>query len=104
MKNDKESLEVLINIQKNPNENQRNLAKSLGFSLGKLNYILKSFKQKGYIKVKNFRNNPNKINYFYYLTTKGFTKKTKLAVNYLNRLNKEYEEIQAELKKKKLNK
>jgi|TARA_B100001063_G_scaffold239376_1_gene262851 EPS-associated MarR family transcriptional regulator len=99
MKNDKENLDVLINIQKNPIRNQRNLAKSLGFSLGKLNYIIKSLKQKGYIKVKNFQNNPKKMNYFYYLTPKGLTKKTKLAINYLNRLNKEYEKIQSEIKR-----
>ena len=100
MRNDKENLDVLINIQKNPNRNQRNLAKTLGLSLGKLNYIIKSLKQKGYIKVKNFNNNPNKMNYLYFLTPKGLTKKTKLAINYLDRLNKEFEEIQAEIKKK----
>ena len=100
MRNNKENLDVLINIQKNPNRNQRNLAKTLGLSLGKLNYIIKSLKQKGYIKVKNFNNNPNKMNYFYYLTPKGLTKKTKLAINYLDRLNKEFEEIKAEIKKK----
>tara|TARA_X000000950_G_C13907310_1_gene657479 strand:- start:2923 stop:3225 length:303 start_codon:yes stop_codon:yes gene_type:complete len=99
MKDNKDYLDVLIKIEKNPKQNQRSLAKTLGFSLGKFNYILKSLKNKGYIKVKNFQKNPNKMNYFYYLTPKGFTKKTNLAINYLNRISKEYEEIQKEIKK-----
>tara|TARA_B100000963_G_C22591465_1_gene655725 strand:+ start:1384 stop:1683 length:300 start_codon:yes stop_codon:yes gene_type:complete len=99
MKDNKDYLDVLIKIQKNPEQNQRSLAKTLGFSLGKFNYILKSLKNKGYIKVKNFQKNPNKMNYFYYLTPKGFAKKTNLAINYLNRISKEYEEIQKEIKK-----
>lgn len=99
MKDNKDYLDVLIKIEKNPEQNQRSLAKTLGFSLGKFNYILKSLKNKGYIKVKNFQKNPNKMNYFYYLTPKGFAKKTNLAINYLNRISKEYEEIQKEIKK-----
>lgn len=100
MKNNKDHLDVLIKIQKNPNYNQRILAKNLGFSLGKFNYILNSLKDKGYIKVKNFQKNPNKVNYFYYLTPKGFAKKTALAINYLKRISKEYEELKREIKKK----
>lgn len=100
MKDNKDYLDVLINIQKNPKQNQRSLARTLGFSLGKFNYILKSLKNKGYIKVKNFQKNPNKMNYFYYLTPKGFTKKTNLAIKYLERISKEYEEIQKEIKNK----
>ena len=34
-------------------------------SLGKLNYVLKSLKDKGHIKINNFKNNKNKINYLY---------------------------------------
>ena len=99
MKDNKDYLDVLIKIQKNPEQNQRSLAKTLGFSLGKFNYILKSLKNKGYIKVKNFQKNPSKSNYLYYLTPKGFAKKSNLAINYLRRISKEYEEIQKEVKK-----
>ena len=100
MKDSKDYLEVLRKIQKNPDQNQRSLAKTLGFSLGKFNYILNSLKNKGYIKVKNFQKNPNKINYFYFLTPKGFAKKTNLAIDYLNRISKEYEEIKKEINHK----
>ena len=98
MKENKDHLDVLIKLQRNPKQNQRSLAKKLGFSLGKFNYILKSLKDKGYIKVKNFQKNPQRMNYFYYLTPKGFAKKTNLTIKYLERISKEYEEIQKEIK------
>ena len=89
---------LLRKIGKNPESSQRKMAKDLGFSLGKLNYCLKALKKKGLIKIKNFRKNPNKSNYFYYLTPKGFSEKTKLTINFMNRKLKEYEELKDEIK------
>ena len=68
MKDNQDHLNILRNISKNSNANQRQLAKSLGFSLGKLNYCLNALKNKGLIKMKNFKKNPKKLNYFYVLT------------------------------------
>ncbi len=98
MKNN-DFLEVLRNISKNPSKTQRELAKELGFSLGKFNYILNALKKKGLIKFKNFKKNPRKLNYIYYLTPKGFTEKTKLTIRYLERISKEYESLKAEINK-----
>ena len=42
---------------------QRKMAEELGFSLGKLNYCLKALKTKGFVKIKNFQNQKNKIKY-----------------------------------------
>jgi len=78
-------------------KSQRDLAKELGFSLGKLNYCLKALKKKGLIKINSFRKNPNKINYIYVLTPKGITAKTKLTVNFMKRKMKEYDELKKEL-------
>ena len=61
------------------------MANELGFSLGKLNYCLKALRQKGLIKIRNFKNNPNKLNYFYVLTPKGISEKTKLTINFKKR-------------------
>lgn len=99
MKNNKDYLHTLIKIQRNPKDNQRILARKLGFSLGKFNYILKLFKKKGLVKMKNFSSNPNKINYLYYLTPKGFKAKTSLAIQYLKKISVEYDEIKNEVKK-----
>ena len=67
MKKDQDQFEVLRKIKKVPESSQRELAEELGFSLGKLNYCLKSLKKKGLIKIQNFKNNENKINYIYKL-------------------------------------
>ena len=91
--------DLLRKIKERPVSTQRELASELGFSLGKLNYCLKSLKKKGHIKLKNFQNNKNKINYAYILTPKGLAIKTKLTVNFMKRKMKEYDELAKELKK-----
>ena len=50
-----DQFEVLRKINKYPQASQRELAKDLGFSLGKLNYCLKALKQKGLVKINNFK-------------------------------------------------
>ena len=91
--------DLLRKIKEKPTSTQRELASELGFSLGKLNYCLKSLKKKGHIKLKNFQNNKNKINYAYILTPRGLAIKTKLTVNFMKRKMKEYDELAKELKK-----
>ena len=91
--------DLLRKIKEKPSSTQRELASKLGFSLGKLNYCLKSLKKKGHIKLKNFQNNKNKINYAYILTPRGLAIKTKLTVNFMKRKMKEYDELAKELKK-----
>ncbi|MFL2891565.1 MAG: MarR family EPS-associated transcriptional regulator [Candidatus Pelagibacter sp.] len=101
MNKDQDYLNLLIKIKKNPDYSQRKLAEELGFSLGKLNYCLNALKLKGLIKIKNFKKNPNKINYFYVLTPKGITKKASLTLNFMRRKMMEYEELKKELNTKK---
>ena len=98
--NNNDEFNVLRKIQKKPDSTQRLLAKELGFSLGKLNYCLKSLKNKGLIKIRNFKKNPEKINYIYLLTPKGISEKTKLTVNFMKRKIQEYDELKSELNKK----
>ena len=102
MKNDNHDiLTVLRSIYNNPNQNQRKLAKNLKISLGKLNYLVKSLKSKGLIKIQNFKNNKNKIKYAYILTPKGITKKTNLTINFIKRKLKEYDQLRKELEAEK---
>ena len=98
MKHSQDHFEILRKIKNNHVSSQRELAEKLGFSLGKLNYCLKALKTKGLIKIENFANNPNKLNYFYVLTPKGISEKTKLTLNFMKRKFKEYEELKKELK------
>ena len=98
MSYNQDQFNVLRKIKSKPNTSQRKLASELGFSLGKLNYCLKSLNEKGLIKIKNFQKNPNKLKYAYILTPKGITAKTKLTLNFMKRKMKEYEELKQELK------
>ena len=98
---EQDNLNLLRKIKDRPKYSQRELAEELGFSLGKLNYCLKSLKTKGFVKINNFKNNPNKLNYIYILTPKGMVAKTKLTLNFMKRKIKEYEELKRELGGKK---
>ena len=97
-KDDQDFLDLLIKIDKNPKSSQRKLAGELGFSLGKLNYCIKALKEKGLIKINNFRKNPNKSNYFYILTPSGIKEKTTLTLNFMKRKMAEYEELKKKFK------
>ncbi len=55
MRNKQDHFDVLRKIQNNPKFSQRKLAEDLGFSLGKLNYCLKSLQEKGLVKIENFK-------------------------------------------------
>ncbi len=92
-----EDFKILRTINKKSKFTQRELADELGFSLGKLNYCLKALKEKGLIKLKNFKNNKRKLNYIYILTPKGISEKTKLTINFMERKMKEYDELKSEL-------
>ncbi len=99
MEDNQDHLNVLRKIQSKPDSTQRELAKELGFSLGKLNYCIKALMGKGLIKIKNFQKNPDKLVYFYILTPKGITAKAKLTLNFMKRKMKEYDELKSEIER-----
>ncbi len=96
-----ELFKILRKVHKNPNSPQRELAEGLGFSLGKLNYCLRALREKGLIKINNFKTNKYKVNYIYILTPKGISEKTKLTLKFMKRKIQEYDDLQNELNKKK---
>ena len=91
------NFQVLRVIKNNPNSSQRELANNLNFSLGKLNYCINALKEKGLVKMKNFKSNSNKIGYVYILTPNGINIKTKLTINFMKKKMKEYDELRNEL-------
>ena len=98
MKDNQDHLNVLRKINLNPKFSQRKLAKELGFSLGKLNYCIKELKKKGFIKIKNFRKQKDKIKYFQYIITpKGISERTKLTINFMRRKMQEYDDLKSEM-------
>ncbi len=100
---EQDNFELLRKIHNKPEFSQRQLAESLGFSLGKLNYCLKELKKKGLVKIESFGRQKNKLSYLrYVITPKGISIRTKLTLNFMKRKMSEYEELKKELSKKDL--
>ena len=76
---------------------QRDLARELGTSLGKVNYCLNALIDKGLVKVRNFRNSRNKLGYAYLLTPRGIDSKATIALQFLKRKMAEYETLKVEI-------
>ena len=98
MINEEDKLELLRKIKGKPFTSQRKIAKEVGFSLWKLNYCLKALKEKGLVKIQNFKKKENKISHLgYVITPKGISERTKLTINFMKRKMSEYDELKKEL-------
>ena len=98
MKNSEDHFKLLRKLNENPSSSQRKMADDLGFSLGKLNYCLNELKNKGFVKVKNFKKSKRKLSYLYMLTPSGFTMKKNLTLDFMKKKIKEYDELKKEIK------
>src|SRR5262245_9995772 len=90
-------LRVMRSIEANPTYSQRDIARSLGISLGAVNYCLNALVEVGFVKVQNFRATNNKMRYAYILTPKGAAEKAALTGAFLQRKMREYEALKAEI-------
>ena len=89
--------QILKSLEQDSCSTQRQLSNNLGVSLGKVNYCIKSLIEKGFIKVNNFRNNKNKIQYSYLLTSKGIEEKAKLTLDFIRIKTQEYDTLKQEI-------
>jgi len=96
---DEEYFNIIRKISKDSNISQREMSTELGISLGKVNYCLRALKEKGFIKIKNFSKSENKMKYFYVLTPKGISEKTKITIRFMKQKIREYDELKKEIKK-----
>jgi EPS-associated MarR family transcriptional regulator len=99
-KSDTEYL-ILKILKDNPKTTQRQMAKELGLSLGKTNYVVRALIDKGWVKLGNFKRSDNKLGYIYLLTPEGVSEKAVLAQNFLNRKSIEYNRLKKEIEKLK---
>jgi EPS-associated MarR family transcriptional regulator len=88
---------LLKTLEENPGLSQRDLAKKLGVSLGKINFCLNALVAKGSLKINNFRNSDNKLAYAYLLTPSGVEQKARMTVQFLKYKVQEYERLRAEI-------
>ncbi len=85
-------------LEANPEMSQREAARELGISLGKVNYCLQALIRNGWIKAARFTNSQNKAAYMYLLTPRGFEQKALMTLRFLKVKMAEYEMLRAEIR------
>lgn len=96
---DDSQLELMRLLEARQGLSQRQVASSLGMSLGKVNYCLKALIDNGFVKAENYRKSDNKRAYFYLLTPSGLAAKAEFAHAFLHRKIKEYDELVLEIER-----
>jgi EPS-associated MarR family transcriptional regulator len=97
MLSDEMRFKLMRLLQANPRLSQRDVARELDISLGRVNYCLKALVDRGWIKASRFRNSRNKAAYMYLLTPRGIEAKAGLTVRFLKDKMREYENLRAEI-------
>lgn len=95
MQHDELTLAVLQNLS--PSSTQRSIAIQLGYSVGKINYVINALAVKGLIKIENFYTNKNKNQYRYLLTQEGINEKISLTVRFIELKKAEYTKLLMQL-------
>ncbi|MEO7055485.1 MAG: MarR family EPS-associated transcriptional regulator [Caldimonas sp.] len=84
-------------IEAHPEYSQRQLARSLGVSLGKTHYLLKALLGKGWVKAQNFQRSERKLGYLYVLTPSGISERLNLTQSFLARKEREYVQLRSQI-------
>jgi EPS-associated MarR family transcriptional regulator len=90
-------IDVMHIIEKDGKASQRLISQNSGFSIGKVNYCLKALADIGFIKINNFNNSNNKLNYAYILTPKGIKEKTAITKQFIIKKKQEYDKLNSYL-------
>lgn len=90
---------LLKYVADHPNATQRELARELGISVGKVNYCLRALVDKGLVKIRNFRDNEKKSTYVYLLTPKGIEEKVNVTLDFLRWKREEYDLLSKEIER-----
>jgi EPS-associated MarR family transcriptional regulator len=90
---------ILRLLEGSPAMSQREVARELGMSVGKVNYSLRALIRRGWIKASNFKNSQNKAAYMYLLTPVGIEAKSRLAMQFLRVKMEEYDRLGAEIER-----
>jgi EPS-associated MarR family transcriptional regulator len=84
-------------LEANPRMSQREAARTLGISLGQVNYCVQALIRKGWIKASRFKNSHRKAAYMYLLTPRGIEEKASLTVEFLRIKMREYNILRDEI-------
>ncbi len=94
---DESQFKTLKELAKDGTLSQRDLAKKMGLSLGRVNYVVNGLLKKGYVKARRFKNSRNKIGYMYIVTPKGLSTKMTQTYGFLQRKLEEFERLKEEI-------
>jgi EPS-associated MarR family transcriptional regulator len=94
---DETLFKTLRELAKDGTLSQRDLARKMGISLGRVNYLVNALLKKGYIKAQRFKNSKNKIAYMYILTPRGVSEKITQTYTFLQRKMYEYHSLKIEI-------
>ena len=92
---------LLRELERKENQSQRALARQLGFSLGKINFLIGELVKKGFVKMESFAHSRNKAQYRYILTPRGIREKMRVTRAFIGRKEREYEKICREIEEAK---
>jgi EPS-associated MarR family transcriptional regulator len=84
-------------LEANPTMSQREVARQLGMSLGKVNFCVQALVERGMLKATNFKNSRQKAAYMYFLTPRGIEEKAQVTARFLKEKVREYEELRADI-------
>jgi len=82
-------------LQSDPMVSQRALAKALGISLGKVNYCLKAFVDRGW--VRPIQDDGNRRGYAYTITPDGMEARERIFIRFLQCRLRQYQALQEEI-------
>jgi EPS-associated MarR family transcriptional regulator len=97
MLTDEVRYKLLKLLEANPGMSQRDVARELGISLGKVNFCLNALIERGLVKAANFKNSQNKSAYMYLLTRRGIQEKSRVTARFLQLKITEFEMLHAEI-------
>lgn len=84
-------------LEANPAMSQRDVARQLGMSLGRVNFCVQALVEKGILKATNFKNSKRKAAYMYLLTPRGIEEKAQVTARFLQKKLQEYEELRTDI-------
>jgi EPS-associated MarR family transcriptional regulator len=99
MLSDEMGYKLMRLLEANPELSQREAARELGVSLGRVNYCVQALIRKGWLKATRFRNSENKAAYLYLLTPRGLEEKASLTLAFLRIKTREFQLLRAEIQK-----
>ena len=84
-------------LMQHPDWSQRQIARGMDISLGKVNYCLRALIERGFVKIGRFTRSQNKSDYRYLLTPKGVAEKIQTTARFLTHKQEEFEVIKQEI-------